>query len=243
MDDHANGHSPDGRRPAGQRPPWEDWPHETPDVAAPADGGTALPTGDDEETAETGWVSAGGVLEWAEPDEAADPAAEAHSPLADDDLTMPEGAPPGPRLRAVHAWLTRRRLLEHDVLGDLLLAQREQRQDAEREQPAPRRRHRGEPEASPLDLALAEHQASADEYDALLAALDDQVAHAGPQRALVEFYLWLGEHLAILAADPDADDSGGPATTPGTAAWLGRAQVALAARTRVEQMTAPAQED
>jgi hypothetical protein len=197
---------------------------------------------EDSEPTETGWVSSGGVLEWAGPDEEADPAAEAVSPLADEEISMPEGAPPGPRLRAVHAWLARRRARELDALGDLLLVQRQQRESAEQEPPA-RRRRRGEPVASPLDLALAEHQASADEYEALTAALDELVVHTGPQRALVEFHLWLAEHLALLAADPDADNSGRLATTQGQAGWLGRAQAALATRTRVEQVTAPAEDE
>jgi hypothetical protein len=250
MDDQHNGQSHNGRQPHSNRFRWQDWPHETAQDAASDSSEFDLLAQDDEtasereegESSASGWVSAGGVLEWAEPEEASDPAAEAQSPLANEDLTMPEGAPPGPRLRAVHAWLARRRLTEQEALGALLLAQREQRQDADREQPGPRRR-RSEPQASPLDLALAEHQASADEYDTLLSALDDLVAHTGPQRALVEFYLWLGEHLAQLAADPDAADSGGPAVNPGQASWLGRAQAALATRIRVEQMTAPAEDD
>jgi hypothetical protein len=249
MDDQHDGHGPNGRRPSNRRPPWEDWPHVSADDAASDDAAfDALTHGEERpddlvegEPTETGWVSAGGVLEWAEPEEPADPAAEAASPLAEDDLSMPEGAPSGPRLRAVHAWLTRRRLSEQDVLGSLLLTQREQREEAEREQSTPRRRRK--PESSPLELALVEHQAAADEYDALLAALDDLIAHTGPQRALVEFYLWLGEHLAALATEPDADNSGGLATNPAQASWLGRAQAALGTRTRVEQVTAPAQDD
>jgi hypothetical protein len=142
----------------------------------------------------------------------------------------------------VHAWLIRRRLHEHDMLGDLLLSQREQRERSEQEA-SPRRRRHDEPEASALDLALAEHQASADEYEALTDTLDELVAHTGPQRALVEFHLWLGEHLAALSEDPDAANAGGLPTTLGQARWLGRAQAGLATRTRVEQVTVPTEDD
>jgi hypothetical protein len=187
-----------------------------------------------------GWVQSGGVVRWEGPDDEANPRAEIDSPLAADEPDLPPGAPAAPRVRAVHAWMMRQRAGQEDALGSLLLAQREQGATGESSPPARRRPRRGEPEPSPLDLAIAEHRAAADEYDALLTSLDEQVAHGGAAHALVEFYLWLGEHLADLAGEPEAAgaSSGPPATLP-AAAWLGRAQAALAVRTRVERVTAP----
>lgn len=192
-----------------------------------------------------GWVSAGGVLHWEEPDEQAeDPRAEADSPLAADDLALPEGAPDAPRVRAVHAWIMRQRAREQDTLGSLLLARREQRTSDEEEPPARRpRRNHPTPAADPVDLAIAEHEAATDEYDALLAALEDHAAHAGPGRVLIEYYLWLSEHLAALAAAPEAAAGDAAPTTPGTARWRGRALAALAVRGRVERVSAPATDD
>lgn len=198
----------------------------------------------DEEATKEGWVVAGGVARWEAPEDTANPTTEAASPLAAEELTLPEGAPDAPRVRAVHAWIVRQRADEHEALGALLLAQREQRAHDDA-QPQPRRRgaHGGEPEPSPLDLTLAEHQSAADEYDALLAALEEQAAHSGPGRALVEYYLWLVEHLAALAAAPEAASAARPPATLAAAGWRGRAQAALGVRGRVERMTAPPAEE
>jgi hypothetical protein len=204
---------------------------------------SALPD-EDSDTAGEGWVVSGGVVRWEAPSEADDPRLEAQSPLAADDVALPDGAPDAPRVRAVHAWIARRRAGEHEALGDLLLAQREQRAAEEERHPPTRRRARsGAPEPSPLELALAEHQGAADEYDALLATLDDHDAHSGPGRALVEYYLWLVEHLAALAADPEARAGADQPSTLAAASWRGRAEAALAVRRRVERVTAPAAED
>lgn len=202
--------------------------------------------GTDAEAGESGWVDTGGILRWEEPGEVDDPRAEPDSPLAADDLDLPAGAPDTARLRAVHAWMLRRRAGEHEALGSLLLAQREQRAREGDGTPPPgerRRKRHGEPEVSPLELDIAEHQAAADEYGALLEALDDHVAHSGPGRVLVEFFLWMSEHLSYLAQQPEAASAGEPPRTLAAAAWLGRAQAALAARTRVERMTSPDVDD
>jgi hypothetical protein len=212
----------------------------------PGDGG-ALVRADaeaDEGATSEGWLIAGGVARWEAPDDVANPHAEADSPLAADGLTLPEGAPDAPRVRAVHAWIVRQRADEDEALGALLLAQREQRAHDDA-QPQPRRRgaYPSEPEPSPLDLTLAEHQSAADEYDALLAALEEHAAHSGPGRALVEYYLWLVEHLATLAAEPEAASAARPPATLAAAGWRGRAQAALGVRGRVERMTAPPAEE
>lgn len=196
----------------------------------------------DESAASAGWVSSGGVLRWDEPDDAAsDPLAEAESPLAADDIALPEGAPDAPRVRAVRAWMLRQRARARDALGDVLLAQREQRAGAD----APPSRHarRREPDISPLDLALAEQQAAEEEYDALLTALEDHAAHSGPGRVLIEYFLWVSDRLATLAAAPEAAQGDAPPATREAAAWRGRALAALAARRRVERVSAPSTED
>lgn len=220
---HANGGASNGHR-AGARDA---------DTAAD-DVANAAP-----DASGAGWVASGGVMHWEEPEsEAADPRAEAESPLAADELDMPEGAPGAPRVRAVHAWMVRQRVRLTDALGELLLAQRDQR--AAEPPPSRRASRRADIEISPLELAIAEHQAAADEYDALLAALEEHAAHAGPGQALVDFYLWLSDHLAEQAAMPEAAVGAAPPTTRETAAWRGHAMAALAARGRVERMTAPA---
>jgi hypothetical protein len=210
------------------------------------DGLEHIAHGDDavEQDIQTGWVSRGGVLRWEEAETETDREAEIHSPLAADDFELPAGAPDAPRVRAVHAWLMRRRAVEHDALGELLLAQRTQR-EAEDASPSPlrRMRHAEERGASSLDLAIVEHQAAAGEYEALVEALDAQVTHGGGGHALVEYHLWLGEHLTDLAAEPEAATATQPPTTLAAAAWLGRAQAALAARGRVERVSMPEPED
>jgi hypothetical protein len=210
----------------------------------PGDGDVlARAEGETEAAASEGWVVAGGVARWEAPEDAANPRTEAASPLAADELTLPEGAPDAPRVRAVHAWIVRQRADEDEALGALLLAQREQRAHDDAQPPRRRDAHRGEPELSPLDLTLAEHQSAADEYDALLAALEEHAAHGGPSRALVEYYLWLVEHLATLAAEPEATSAARPPATLAAAGWRGRAQAALGVRGRVERMTAPPLEE
>jgi hypothetical protein len=199
---------------------------------------------DAEEAPVTGWVTMGGVAHWEEPDGADDPRVELNSPLAADDLSLPDGAPDAPRVRAVHAWMARQRAREQDALGALLLAAREQ-QRADDEQPQARKASTRRREAlpSPLELAIAEHQAATDEYAAQLEQLDEHAAHSGPGRALVEYYLWLTEYLATLAVAPEADNAAGPATTRAGAAWRGRALAALAVRGRVERVAAPSADD
>ena len=49
----------------------------------------------------------------------------------------------------------------------------------------------------PLDIALAEHQAAAAEYESLLAALDEVGMHSGPGRVLVEYHFLLGDRIAV----------------------------------------------
>ncbi|HEX9038064.1 MAG TPA: hypothetical protein VF808_13855 [Ktedonobacterales bacterium] len=216
-------------------------------------------SGDDEgpSSAGGGWVAHGGVLRWNASDEE-DPQTdaplreEAHAPWAAEDFELPLGAPAAPRVRAVRAWLARRRRRETDLIGELLLERR-------RLYPTP---EDGDPpaldEANPLSLALTEAQATADEYETLLTLLEDVRAHNGPQGVLIEYHLVVTERLATLAADPAAPDgfaertlyseltdeaaaarAAAPAPTPrDRAEWEGRAAAVLAARQRVERVTA-----
>ncbi|HEU0028114.1 MAG TPA: hypothetical protein VFQ25_13455, partial [Ktedonobacterales bacterium] len=76
-----------------------------------------------------GWVARGGVLRWNASDEEDAQAdaplrEEARSPWAAEDFDLPLGAPPAPRVRAVRAWLARRRMREADLIGELLLERR-----------------------------------------------------------------------------------------------------------------------
>lgn len=200
---------------------------------------------DNADAAPGGWVTTGGVVHWEEPDDATDdPQKEAQSPLAADELDLPLGAPDAPRVRAVHAWIIRQRAARYETMGALLLQQREQHADEDTaERPGRRRPHRGTEESAPLELAIAEHQAAADEYDALLETLDDFGAHSGAGRVLVEYYLWLAEHLATLAAAPEAATAASTAHSLAEAAWRGRAHAAIGVRGRVERVTAPAPEE
>lgn len=209
------------------------------------------------------WVSAGGVMRWERPgevDEAEvlDAASEASSPWAKDEIELPPGAPEALRVRAARAWLLRQRTLELDAMGYLLLERRrlhEARGDEARREAPP-------DDPLPLALALAEHQAAIEEYERLLAEMDEIAAHIGPARVLVEFYLRLTERLADLAAQPEApaefadallaaqvegDEnvrSGATPPTPhSTAVWRGQAEAALQVRRRVERVTAPEPED
>lgn len=210
------------------------------------------------------WVSQGGVLNWEEPEELGEQGEptireEAESVWAADDVDLPAGAPDTARVRAARAWLARRRQREVDALGMLLL---ERREIYDEEEPESDIKGRTQREDNPLDLALAEHQAAVEEYEAMLAALDDIIAHNGPARALVEFYLWLGERLAELARAPEAPagfaaslllapvedeesaEPGEPAPMPrASAEWQGRAEAVTQARRRVERVTAPEPED
>lgn len=209
------------------------------------------------------WVSQGGVLNWEEPEARSDDAepdirAEAESVWAADEVDLPPGAPDAARVRAVRAWLAKQRQYEVDALGMLLVERREIYGGDEMEARTSSRQH----EDNPLDLALAEHQAAVEEYETMLAALEDIVSHNGPARALVEYYLWLGERLAQLAQEPEApagfaasmllapmedEESAGPgrpAPTPRAAAeWEGHAEAVTQARRRVERVTAPEPED
>jgi hypothetical protein len=193
---------------------------------------------DDGTGRDAGWVSAGGILRW-EPGEA-DEAAPADTPLAAEAFEVPEGAPDAPRVEAVRIWLLRRRELAGEDLGTLLLRQREQRHA---EPPARRRPRRGPPVPSEVDLALTEQQAALDEYALLAETLDETVAHSGLARALVEFYLWLGDHLAGLVAASRALTAEAAPDPLAVAVWNGRAQAMVATRGRVERMMAPAADD
>lgn len=207
------------------------------------------------------WVTRGGVLRWeaARPDDAGEDAPlreEAQSAWASDEIELPLGAPASARLRAVRAWLGRRRQRETELIGALLLERRRLAGPAANDDealPTP-----PENPADPLALALAEAQAAADEYETLLGQLEDIRAHAGAQSALVEFYLSLNDRLAALAALPAAPDgfaeavlfaeierqAGGGEPTPGARSeWEGRATAALATRRRVEQVNASEPDD
>ncbi len=191
-----------GRRPGMLRPPLED--REDDDDAPDA-------------ASETGrWVTSGGVIQWEEPDfrdgtEFPNLRDEAASSWADDDISLPLGAPERLRVRATRAWLARRRLAETDAQGGLLLERRriygapaEDEPTDEADQPPPTRRRRQNHADNPLDLAIAEHQAAADEYEDLLLTLEELRAHSGADRTLIEFYLNLTDRLAALAAQPGA---------------------------------------
>jgi hypothetical protein len=219
----------------------------------------ALADSDDEgaSSAGGGWVSQGGVLHWnasdtEDPQEDPPLREEARAPWAAEDFELPLGAPAAPRVRAVRAWLARRRLRETDLIGELLLERR-------RLYPTP---EDGDPpaldDANPLAVALTEAQSTADEYETLLALLEDVRAHNGAAGVLIEYHLAVSELLAALAADPAAPDdfaarvlyseltdeaatarAAAPAPTPrARAEWEGRAAAVLAARQRIERVTA-----
>lgn len=209
------------------------------------------------------WQTRGGVLSWLPgvADDESDEAPlrdEAQSPWAADDFELPLGAPATTRLRAVRAWLARRRLRESQLIGELLLERRRlagptiSDEDEDEAPAAPER-----PD-DPLALALSEAQAAADEYETLLGLLEDTRAHVGPQAALVEFYLTITDRIAALAAHPAAPEGFAESTlfmqvepqpaadalTPAAQSeWEGRAGAALATRKRVEQVTATEPED
>ncbi|HEU5344968.1 MAG TPA: hypothetical protein VFX31_13425 [Ktedonobacterales bacterium] len=212
------------------------------------------------------WVTQGGVLRWQANDahESSDdegtetPLREAaESSWAADDLQLPLGAPAATRLRAVRAWLARRRLRETELIGALLLERRRLAGHPADDDESAAISEPSDPN-DPLALALTEAQAAADEYETLLALLAETRAHVGPQSALVEYYLAITERLAALAAQPAAPAdfasaalfaeierppaSGGP-TPPQRSEWEGRAGATLATRRRVEQVTATEPDD
>lgn len=210
------------------------------------------------------WVTEGGVMRWETPDDAEEAATlqdEARSPFAADDFTVPAGAPPAARVRAVRAWLARQRERASEAIGYLLI-ERRQLQSAESGRDAG---SRAEPTDGddPLELALAEHQATMQEYEQLIEALDEIVTHSGPTRALIEYHLWLSERLAELARAPEApasfaaqlllaevEDEEQSETQPRTetsarshAEWEGRAEAAVKTRRRVEWVSASEAEE
>jgi hypothetical protein len=202
------------------------------------------------------WVSHGGVLVWEESAEApAQPASEAESLWAADELQLPPGAPAGARIRAVRAWLLAQRQAANEALGMLLLEQRRMQPAAEAEPPPARRGSReAPPEESPLELAMAEQQAAMSEYERLFETLADLETHIGPPRVLVEFYLSLTDQLAELANAPEAPSGfaphlrtgerpAGAATARSAADWEGRASSVVKTRRRIERMTAPETEE
>ncbi len=217
------------------------------------------------------WVTQGGVLRWQadERDDDDDEGTEAPlreealSAWAADEVDLPLGAPATARLRAVRAWLARRRLRETELIGALLLERRRLTSPTSTDDDADDADARPTAEApenphDPLALALVEAQAAADEYETLLGLLDETRSHVGPQAALVEYYLALTDRLATLAAQPAAPASFAetvlfaeierqPASAKLTPAnhseWEGRASAALAARKRVEQVTTAEPED
>ncbi|MFI5273871.1 MAG: hypothetical protein ACHQ4H_12630 [Ktedonobacterales bacterium] len=223
---------------------------------------------DDERRAPEGgaWVSEGGVLHWQRPgdvdeEEIIDAASEVNSRWATDDVDLPPGAPDTLRVRAARAWLLRQRANEGDALGYLLLERRKLAEARSSGDDADETEAEPHPD-DPLALALAEHQAAIEEYERLLAELDDIADHTGPSHVLVEFYLRLGERLAELASQPEApaefadvllmtqveDEESAPsdarAPSPrASAEWQGRADAALLVRRRVERVTAPEPED
>jgi hypothetical protein len=229
------------------------------------DGMNALDAAGDqrEEGERASWVSRGGILQWEESGEEVQEGqskagSEAASRWAADAIDLPPGAPDHLRVRSLRAWLLRRRLLDTEELGQLLL---ERRRAGAGEDP-------DEPLDSPLELALLERQAAIEVYEALVESLDEMASHSGPARLLVEFYLWLNDRLVILAeaAEAPADfaaramlpllDSAGegnggastrpegpPPTARSIAQWQGRAQAALAARRRIELVSAPEPEE
>lgn len=216
------------------------------------------------------WVRQGGVLSWeSEGDEAdapTNPRDEAASVWADDEMDVPPGAPDHLRVRATHAWLARQRALEEQALGALLLERRRLYAGDAGNLEESQEEHNinaAEAEDAPLNVALAEHQAALEAYDQMLEMLDDFTAHTGPKAVLVEFYLWLTEELARLAAAPEAPadfasrlllvpvESEEAVTgadtsrvTPRSLAnWQGRAEATVQARKRVERVTALDPED
>lgn len=204
------------------------------------------------------WVSQGGVMRWEAPDdEESAPSLqdEARSPFAADDFSLPAGAPDAARVRAVRAWLARQRQLSSEAIGFLLMERRlhagRSTGDVDGYVSAP-------DHDDPLELALAEHQMTMQEYERLLEELDQILTHSGPARTLIEYHLWLTERLAQEAREPEApasfaaqlllvevedEEAAGSErreTTPRShAEWQGRADADLRTRRRVEWVSAP----
>jgi hypothetical protein len=220
--------------------------------------GAYAPLGSDDEEDETPsaadaggrWVSRGGVLAWEEPAQGVEEGPEAESRWATDELELPAGAPSSARIRAVRSWLLAKRQAENEALGMLLLEQRRM-QPPEDAQGA----RRGIREKSPLEIAMAGHQAAADEYERLHEALGELAIHTGPEQLLVEFYLLATDRLAALANAAEAPAGFAPelraappvphppATPRAVTEWEGRARAVLLARRRIERMTAPETEE
>ncbi len=213
----------------------------------------------DNEAATKGhWVTRGGVLFWEEPETydesgALDLRAEAASEWAADDLVLPLGAPDTLRIRALRAWLARRRIEETDTLGILLLERRRLYPDASDETTA---RRQATSERSPLDLEMLERQSASEEYERYLEQLADLEAHGALRRLLVEFYLALIERVGELANMPAAPEDFAPelrvaderpnareASAEESAEWRGRSEAAALTRRRVERVTAPEEEE
>lgn len=244
----------------------------TPEREATSDGFLRPALADVDDEAETSshantagrWVTRGGVLRWeaAREEDAGEEAPlqeDAQSAWASDEVDLPLGAPASARVRAVRAWLGRRRLRETELIGALLLERRRLAGPATSDNGADD--SRGMPPENPHDplaLALAEAQAAADEYETLLGQLEDIRAHSGAQSALVEFYLSINERLAALATLPAAPEEfavatlfaeierqpgAGEVTPSARSEWEGRAGAALATRRRVEQVNASEPED
>jgi hypothetical protein len=213
---------------------------------------------DDEETPTKGhWVTRGGVLFWEEPETydesgALDLRAEAASEWAADDLNLPLGAPDTLRIRALRAWLARRRIEETDTLGILLLERRRLYPGAADETAI---RRQAQAESSPLDLEMLERQSASEEYERYLEQLGDLEAHGALRRLLVEFYLALTERMGELANNSAAPEDFAPelrvedekpsggASAEQSAEWRGRAEAATLTRRRVERVTAPEEEE
>jgi hypothetical protein len=211
-------------------------------------------SGAEEAPAKGHWVTRGGVLFWEEPETydesgALDLRAEAASEWAADDLNLPLGAPDTLRIRALRAWLARRRIEETDTLGILLLERRRLYPDAADESAV---RRQASPESSPLDLEMLERQSASEEYERYLEQLADLEAHGALRRLLVEFYLALTERVGELANNPTAPEdfapelrvadekpSSGETSAEESAEWRGRAEAAMLTRRRVERVTAP----
>jgi hypothetical protein len=214
--------------------------------------------GDEDAATQGHWVTRGGVLFWEEPETydesgALDLRAEAASEWAADDLVLPLGAPDTLRVRALRAWLARRRIEEADTLGILLLERRRLYPDASDETAFRREAHA---EHSPLDLEMLERQSASEEYERYLEQLADLEAHGALRRLLVEFYLALTERIGELANNPAAPEDFAPALRVASeshasgavgpaesAEWRGRSEAAMLTRRRVERVTAPEEEE
>ena len=272
-DDHSGRDDLDPDRPTAERTwdqlILETWGQADSNQDHPDSGRDAEP---EEETKKTrpGWVSWGGVLRWEDPEdgeqeEQGGAASEAASLWASDDIDLPPGAPDRFRVRGLRAWLLRQRALETEGLGQLLLERR--RLDIGEDETSTS----DDIDDSPLALAMLSRQAAIEVYEALVESLDEMATHTGPSRLLVEYYLWLNERLVLLARaaeapadfaaraglalpDPLNENTGmsepqgagedePPPTARSVAEWQGRAQAALEARRRIEQVSAPEPED